>query len=77
MIQVGAFDDEVDAKRRLVAAQTQASDALKTSDPFVESVKKGNKTLYRARFNGFEKDLAEIACKQLRRGEIPCMLLKN
>ncbi len=38
---------------------------------------KGDKTLYRARFAGLDKEQAETACSHLRRGEIPCMLLKN
>jgi D-alanyl-D-alanine carboxypeptidase len=33
--------------------------------------------MYRARFAGLDKEQAEAACKSLRRGEIPCMTLKN
>ncbi len=50
---------------------------LGRADPFTEKVEKGDKTLYRARFAGFDRDAAEHACKALRRGEIPCMVLKN
>jgi len=50
---------------------------LGAADPFTERAAKGNKTLYRARFAGLDKDQAEAACVQLKRGEIPCMLLKN
>jgi D-alanyl-D-alanine carboxypeptidase len=78
MIQIGAFDAEADARQRLSLAQDKAGKALKNADPFTEKVEKGSKTLYRARFAGFvEKTQAEDACKHLRRGEIPCMLLKN
>ncbi len=77
LIQVGAFDAEAEAKQRLATAQNKAKDVLKEAHPYTESVKKGDKTLYRARFAGFEKTQAESACKSLRRGEIPCMLLKN
>ncbi|MGE0565466.1 MAG: serine hydrolase [Pseudolabrys sp.] len=78
MIQIGAFDAEAEAKQRLSLAQTKAAGVLKDADAFTEKVEKGKKTLYRARFAGFvEKDQAENACKHLRRGEIPCMLLKN
>lgn len=77
-IQIGAFDAEADAKQRLSIAQDKAGSVLKDADPFTEKVEKGSKTLYRARFAGFvEKTQAENACKHLRRGEIPCMLLKN
>jgi D-alanyl-D-alanine carboxypeptidase len=77
MIQVGAFDDEKDAKQRLDTCQSKVKDVLAKADPFTEKVSKGEKSLYRARFAGLDKEQAEHACKQLKRGEIPCMLLKN
>ncbi len=77
MIQVGAFDIEKDAKKRLTVAQDKAKAQLSEANPFTEPVAKGDKTLYRARFAGLEKSQAESACKHLKRSEIPCMLLKN
>ena len=77
MIQVGAFDTEHEAKERLSAAQTNAKAQLGEASPFTEPVAKGDKTFYRARFAGLEKIQAETACKNLKRSEIPCMLLKN
>jgi len=76
VIQIGAFDQEAEAKNRLSAARSIAKE-LEKADPFTERVDKGNKTIYRARFAGFDKEQAETACKSLRRGEIPCMMLKN
>ena len=77
MIQVGAFDSETEAKERLTTARTSAKEQLGDASPFTEPVAKGDKTLYRARFAGLEKIQAELACKSLKRSEIPCMLLKN
>jgi D-alanyl-D-alanine carboxypeptidase len=77
MIQVGAFPEEKAAKERLSEAKNMAKDQLGHADPFTEKVAKGEKELYRARFAGLEKTQAETACKSLKRGEIPCMLLKN
>jgi D-alanyl-D-alanine carboxypeptidase len=77
MIQVGAFDSEGEAKSRLAAARSKATDVLGRAEPFTEKVAKGDKTMYRARFAGLDKEAAETACKHLRQGEIPCMLLKN
>jgi len=77
MIQVGAFPDEKEAKQRLTTAQDKAKTLLGHADAFTERVAKGDKSLYRARFAGLDKDQAEIACKHLKRSEIPCMLLKN
>ena len=77
MIQIGAFDDERDAKQHLAAAQSKAKDQLGKADPFTERIAKGDKSLYRARFAGLDKTQAETACKHLRRSDIPCLLLKN
>jgi D-alanyl-D-alanine carboxypeptidase len=77
MIQVGAFDDEKEAKERLTTAQDKAKNQLGKADPFTERTTKGDKAMYRARFAGLDKDQAETACKNLKRSEIPCMLLKN
>jgi D-alanyl-D-alanine carboxypeptidase len=77
LIQVGAFPEEGEAKKRLTLAVSHAKDELDQADPFTEKVNKGEKTLYRARFAGFDRKQAEAACKSLRRGEIPCMMLKN
>jgi D-alanyl-D-alanine carboxypeptidase len=77
MIQVGAFDDEDEAKLRLAAAKAKARDQLGKADPFTERIAKGDKPLYRARFAGLDKPQAESACKHLKRSDIPCFLLKN
>jgi len=77
MIQVGAFPEEKEAKQRLATAQSKAQDQLGKADPFTERTVKGEKSLYRARFAGLDKEQAEAACKNLKRSEIPCMLLKN
>ena len=77
MIQVGAFDKEEEAKVRLNAAQSRAKFLLDRADPFTERVVKGDKTLYRARFAGLDKDQAEAACQHLKKNEIACMALKN
>ncbi len=77
MIQVGAFDVEKDAQKRLTIAKDKAKAQLGEANPFTEPVASGAKTLYRARFAGLEKAQAEIACKYLKRSDIPCMMLKN
>jgi D-alanyl-D-alanine carboxypeptidase len=77
LIQVGAFDDEKDAKERLEAALGKAKDLLGRANSFIERVAKGDKSMFRARFAGLEKGQAEATCKHLKRSEIPCMLLKN
>ena len=77
MIQVGAFDDEHDAKQRLVTAKDKAKEQLGKADPFTEAFAKGDKKIYRARFAGLDRSQAESACKHLKHNDIPCFLLKN
>ncbi len=77
MIQVGAFDDVKEAKQRLVKAQSTAKSQLGKADPYTERISKGQKSLYRARFAGLDRGEAEAACKNLKRSDIPCLLLKN
>ena len=67
---------KTDAKTK-EPAKAKAKDQLGQANPFTEKVAKGDKALFRARFAGLNKDQAEDACKNLKRSEIPCMLLKN
>ena len=78
LIQIGAFDDENDAKQHLSAAQLKLHAALAAKDPFTERVQKGDKALYRARFAGFDKQAsAEAVCRELKRSDFQCMALKD
>lgn len=76
IIQIGAFEDESEAKERLVSARSKAAKLLDGADPYTESVAKGAKTLYRARFAGFRQDQAEAACKHLKRSDIACIAMR-
>lgn len=77
MIQIGAFEAEKEAKDRLNSAQFKARALLAKADPFTEAIVKGDKTYYRARFAGLEKEQAEAACKHLKRNDIVCMTIRN
>jgi D-alanyl-D-alanine carboxypeptidase len=76
-IQVGAFDVEREARERLNAVQAKAGQILRHASPFTEAVVMGDKTFYRARFAGIQKDQAEAICRQLKRNDIACMTIKN
>jgi len=76
VIQVGALDDEAQAKGRLNSAQRKAASLLEKADAYTERITKDGKTYYRARFAGFDRDQAEAACRHLKRSDIPCMTLK-
>jgi D-alanyl-D-alanine carboxypeptidase len=77
LIQIGAFDSEDEARQHLTTARLKARDALAAGHPLTERVQKGDKVLYRARFTGFDKETAEVACRQLRRSDMGCVALKN
>lgn len=77
LVQVGAFEDEGEAKQHLSAAQLKVPAMLASADPFTERVQKGDKAYYRARFAGFDKAAAEATCKLLKRSDIECMALKD
>jgi D-alanyl-D-alanine carboxypeptidase len=78
IIQVGALESEAEARLRLDAARGSAKGLLGRADPFTETVSsKGDRTLYRARFAGLDRDTAEQACRALKRSEISCFAVKN
>ena len=77
LIQVGAYEEESEARQHLNAAQVKIPGILASADPFTERVQKGEKTYYRARFVGLDKPAAEAACKLLNRSEIECIAVKN
>ncbi len=76
IVQVGALESERQAKARLEAARSQAQ-LLNKADPFTETVSKGRKTLYRARFAGLDRGEAEKVCRTLRRSDMSCITLRN
>ncbi|WP_148635998.1 serine hydrolase [Bradyrhizobium paxllaeri] len=78
IVQVGALESESEAKQRIDLARTKASALLSKADPFTETVvAKDNRTLYRARFAGLDRDQAEAVCKTLKRADISCMTVRN
>ena len=78
IIQVGALESETEAKQRIDLVRTKASNLLSKADPFTEPVvAKDNRTLFRARFAGLERDEAEAVCRTLKRADISCITVRN
>jgi len=78
IVQVGALESESEAKQRIDLARSKASALLSKADPFTETtVSKDNRTLYRARFAGLDRDSAEAVCRTLKRADISCMTVRN
>ncbi len=76
IIQVGAFEDEAEAKQKLSSARNKAAALLGKADPYTERTTKGEKTYFRARFAGLDRDKAEAVCRALKRSDMACMTLK-
>lgn len=78
IIQVGALDSESEARVRLEKARERARGMLRKADPFTEPVvTRNDKTLYRARFAGLERDEADAVCRRLKRSDMSCITIKN
>src|SRR5262245_2930834 len=77
IIQVGAFPDEDEAKRKLGMVKIKALKLLSDADPFTEPTVKEGTTYYRARFAGLNKDQAEAVCSYLKRNDVECVAIKN
>ncbi|MGP0094311.1 MAG: caspase family protein [Xanthobacteraceae bacterium] len=75
-IQVGVYDGEAEARNRLSSVQDLAKDLLAAATPFVDRVQSGDRTFYRARFTGLDKEHADAACEHLKR-TVACMTIKN
>jgi D-alanyl-D-alanine carboxypeptidase len=75
-IQVGAFEDETEAKGKLSATKGKVTGLVAKAEAYIERTIKGAKTYYRARFAGFDRDQAQSACKQLKRSDMDCMAMK-
>ncbi len=73
IIQVAATDNETKALAILAAAKSK-NKVLASAESFTEQVHKGNATLYRARFGGFESESAENACKSLKKTGYSCFV---
>lgn len=76
-VQVGAFDQEDEARQRLSLARHKAAQLLASADEYTERTNKGDKTLYRARFSGFDRTQADTICKILHRSDVACIAIKN
>jgi D-alanyl-D-alanine carboxypeptidase len=72
MIQVGAADDPAKASALLNRARERNPSTLAAAKPVTEKVRKGDATLYRARFAGLDSASAEAACRSLKRNGFSC-----
>ena len=74
-VQVGAYANQNDAKKQL----DQLNNIMTPYDAqyYIPSVKKGSKSIYRARFAGLTKTYAKKACSAIKSKGYNCLALKN
>jgi D-alanyl-D-alanine carboxypeptidase len=72
MIQIGAPDDPAKANALLIRARERNPSTLASAKPLTEKVRKGDATLYRARFAVLDSASAEAACRSLKRNGFSC-----
>jgi D-alanyl-D-alanine carboxypeptidase len=75
VIQIGAFASPAEADKKLASVANQVPN-LAGHKPMRQTVTAGDKTLYRARFTGFDQQSAQAACAELNRIAINCLALK-
>ena len=77
MIQVGAFDDENEAKQRLSAAQSKAKDQLGKADPVHRTGRQGRQDALPRALCRARQDPGGNRLQISQAQRYPCMLLKN
>jgi D-alanyl-D-alanine carboxypeptidase len=75
-IQIGAYQSQAEAERRLLSAREIAPGVLANHAPVTTQVKQGDKLFFRARYAGFEAPAAATACSELKRLKIDCLVMR-
>ncbi len=75
-IQVGAYATEADARRQIDQVKTQTGGLLAAHPGLVVAAASNGKTVYRARYTGFDTANGGTVCNELRRRQIDCMVAK-
>jgi D-alanyl-D-alanine carboxypeptidase len=75
-VQIGVYGSPAEAERAMAAAQTKAAHVLSSASPLAVPMTKGDRQLYRARFQGFDSASAANACNELRRNGLDCFVAR-
>ncbi len=77
-VQIAATDSQDSALSLLLKAQPGIPGKFRHITPYTQEITRGEATLYRARFTGFDAlSSALSACRQLRANEYECMVVRN
>jgi len=75
-IQIGAYQSQAEADRRLASARELAPGLLGNRAPVTTQVKQGGKVFFRARYAGFDAPAAASACGELKKLKVDCLVMK-
>lgn len=75
-VQIGVYGSPAEAERAMATARTKASNVLSNASPVALPINKGDRQLYRARFQGFDSASATNACNELRRNGLDCFVAR-
>jgi D-alanyl-D-alanine carboxypeptidase len=75
-VQVGAYESEEEAMRRLARVQEDAGKTLAGADPVAVAFAASDRTWYRARFTGFDESRAHTTCQSLKKRKIDCVVMR-
>jgi D-alanyl-D-alanine carboxypeptidase len=76
-IQIGAYQSQAEAEKRLASARELAPGLLANRTPITTQFKQGDKVFFRARYAGFESKAAASACTELKKLKIDCLVMKS
>ena len=76
LIQIGAFEDESEAKQHLSAAQTKLHAALAAADPFTDACRKATRP-FTGRASPASTARPRNRLQTLKRSDFECMALKD
>ncbi|MGE5265767.1 MAG: serine hydrolase [Deltaproteobacteria bacterium] len=75
-VQIGVYGSPAEAERAMATARTKAAHVLSNASPVALPLTKGDRQLYRARFQGFDSASATNACNELRRNGLDCFVAR-
>ena len=75
-IQIGAYSTEAEAERQLASARERAGSLLAGGQSVAIATQSNGRTVFRARFAGFDAARAASVCTELRRKQIDCLVAK-
>ena len=74
-IQIGSFKHKAEAQARITQLRGKQIAALDGKEAFTDTVQNGKKTIYHARFAGFDQVSAKLACSKISKLGASCMAI--